>query len=180
MIQINKIKTGDIFLVNSTSFLSHAIRYFMNILRKRKGLPQQWVASHAGTFIWLNGDLFVAESVKNGFRLNLFSRHYEGAGDYQVRRVATPYSVDEEDMVFDKIFKLQEISDTYQYLNFIQWVAYILLGWNIFGKGGSNITYCYESTQRIKKYVRPSVISNDAEMTSFFDVIEGTVLIMEG
>lgn len=179
MIQKHRIQTGDILLVNSNSFLSRAIRYFMNILRKKRGLPAQWVGSHAGTFIWINGDLFVAESVKNGFRINLFDRHYAGMEDFEIRRPTQEYTKDEEDQVFDKIFKLQEISDTYQFLNFIQWLVYILFNVNIFGKGGSNITYCYESTLRIRKYVRPQDFPINPEMTSYFDVIEKTILIMK-
>lgn len=179
MIPKHKIQTGDILLVNSNSFLSKAIRYFMNILRKKKKLPKQWIGSHAGTFIWINGDLFVAESVKNGFRINLFDRHYSNMNDFEIRR-PRPYSKDEEDLIFDKVFKLQEISDTYQFLNFIQWIFYIIFNVNIFGKGGSNITYCYESTLRIRKYVRPLDFPFNPEMTSYFDVIEKTNLIMEG
>jgi hypothetical protein len=180
MIPKHKIHTGDILLVNSKSFLSKSIRYFMDILRKKKKIPKQWIGSHAGTFIWLNGDLFVAESVKNGFRIDLFERHYGTMTDFQIRRPSKPYSPDEEDMVFDKSFKLQEISDTYQFWNFIQWIFYILLGINIFGKGGSNITYCYESTRRIRQYVRRDEFPINPEMTSYFDVIENTILIMEG
>ena len=180
MIAQHRIQTGDILLVNSGSFLSKAIRFFMNILRKKLHLPKQWIGSHAGTFIWINGDLFVAESVKNGFRINLFSRHYANMKDFEIRRPVKPYTKDEEDMIFDKIFKLQEISDTYQFWNFIQWIFYILLGINIFGKGGSNITYCYESTVRIRKYVRPTDFPINPEMTSYFDVIKFTNVIMKG
>ena len=180
MITQSKIWTGDLLLVNSKSFLSRAIRFFMNILRKKLKLPKQWIGSHAGTFIWLNGDLFVAESVKNGFRINLFSRHYATMKDFEIRRPVKPYTKDEEDMIFDKIFKLQEISDTYQFLNFIQWIFYILFGVNIFGRGGSNITYCYESTMRIRKHVRPSDFPLNPEMTSYFDVIQLTKVIMKG
>lgn len=61
MLRLNDIKTGDMALCFKDSELSEAIR-----------LASNSEFSHSATFIWVNGDLAVADSQADGFQIRDF------------------------------------------------------------------------------------------------------------
>lgn len=171
---IEEIKTGDIYLVKSNSFLSKAIRWFMKLYAKKFKIvynPDK-IYSHAATLVWIDDILYIAESVDNGFHLRIFDRHYDLNPEYCT--ILTPIkSYDESEIhsILHYSLNLATVSQVYQYWNFIQWPLYILSNKkiNLFGKGKNRgITYCYESTQMIKQEIRPYDYKDSSVITDFF------------
>jgi len=170
---INDIKTGDVFLTYGGTFLSKSIRYFMKLFAKKNNIKYNWIASHAGTFIWIDNILYLGESVDNGYHLREFTKHYSlEKDDYCILRVNKSYSKEEVSKITRYIIHLQTISQFYQYTNFIQWPVYILLGINLFGKSGQKTTYCYESTYRVLHEVRPDDWKANLEVIDFFKLYD--------
>jgi hypothetical protein len=174
---INNIKTGDVFLTYGGTFLSKSIRYFMKLFAKKNHIKYDWIASHAATFIWIDNILYLGESVDNGYHLRVFDKHYSfDKDDYCILRSNKSYSKDEESKAISYILHLQTISDFYQYTNFIQWPLYIVFGINTFGKSGSRTTYCYESTYKVLNAVRPDDWTSNLEVIDFFKLYDFTKL----
>jgi len=184
---IDKIRTGDRLLVNGTGFIPRTIRYFMRKYAKRIGYTYthkygDWIASHAGTFIVINNYVYVAESVKNGYRLTDFRHNYDPHNDdMMIVRTKRPYTRNETSSVQWFILYLQEINEFYQYWGLLTWAGYIWTGINLFGRGGMTSTYCYEATFRILNEIREDDWQGNKEIVSFFDLIrEDDVIIYDG
>jgi len=167
---ISTIKTGDNLIINSKSFLSKGIRFFMHLLALKSGIKYSWIGSHSGTFVWLNDTLYIAESVDNGFHLREVSRHYDlDNGDYVIMAPVWEYDEAQTKELIRYIIELQTVNIAYQYLNFIEWVFYILFDINIFGKKlRRGIMYCYKSTMLIRNHM--SIREYPVNITSFFDL----------
>lgn len=173
--KLEDIKTGDYYLVKSKVIMSRAIQYFMRLYAKKWKIKytEDDIYSHAGTFLWLNNTLYIAESVDNGFSLREFSRHYNiGNGRSAVYSPVVPYTKDEISSVIKNAIELTTVNVMYQIWNFVQWPLYI---WtkgkvNLFPKrkNSRGTTYCFESTQRIKEVVRPQNYNDNPEITNIF------------
>jgi hypothetical protein len=168
------LRTGDRVLVNSNSFLSRAIRFFMRWWAKKYKLSTDYIFSHAGTLILLNEDWYIAESVENGYRIREFLQRYNLNEDMIIVRNKKPYTSNEQDVVINYALYLQEVGNFYQYWAFPQWISLIVFGANIFGKGNKFSTYCYESTYRIAAHVRPEEFNKNPEVITCFDLITDT------
>jgi hypothetical protein len=62
-------KAGDIGLSRNNSFISKAIRKFMNKYRKKLGLPERRLYSHSFMIINIWGRLYVAEALADGINI---------------------------------------------------------------------------------------------------------------
>ena len=73
LLEINKntVKTGDILLVSSYSWLSQAIQFFQRIGHKREGSKY----NHAAVFCWLDGCLYVIEADQYGIAITDFKKY---------------------------------------------------------------------------------------------------------
>jgi hypothetical protein len=162
MIQnINEIETGDILLERGTGFLSRAIVKEMEIYAKKNHIAykEQEIWSHAGTLLWLN----------NEFHIRRFDLHYELLTPVVcILRKKKEYTEAEKAKVVDAAMHLQVINLGYQYTNFIQWLAKIHLGIDLFSKGGNQWTYCFESTYRILKQADSITFDKNPEETNIF------------
>jgi hypothetical protein len=65
-----KIRTTDILLVSSKSFLAKTIQGFQSIQNQEYG---QW--NHAGLFVEISEQLFVSEAIKSGIALTKFKEY---------------------------------------------------------------------------------------------------------
>lgn len=165
---INKIKTGDKFFVNSTSFLSKAIRFFMKLYAKKYKLTFDKIYSHVGIFVWIADELYIAESVDNGFNLRVFNQHYDlQKDDYIIIHRNKPI---DEKKALKWLINLATVKIAYQYYNFIQWPLLILFNINLFSKGGRKFTYCYEACKRFDEFIEPGSTQGSLEIASFFDI----------
>lgn len=145
------IKTGDIGLSINDSFLAKGIRFFMNVYRRVKGLPKRQLFNHSFHFVWLEGELFVAEAIAKGGVL----RPYRGAYlkkhiRHMVKTPIDPYTDEEKKEL--KRFTITFIGQNheYQFLNFPIQILYVISGgrWWIGRKGKKSRerVYCTETT----------------------------------
>jgi len=176
---LDKIKTGDIFFYKGTRFVSKAICLGMLIYGKiigrykdslikliddlivMKYIPE-WIPSHTGTFIWRyyedgSRELYIAESVDNGFKIQKFSQVYNiDKDDFLIKTPVIEYSSEE---IKRGIFQMEELlrkSLVYNYISItFSWIVRIL-SWNtiILFSDREDITACYESTTIIGKAFR--------------------------
>jgi len=169
------IKTGDVYLVNGRNekgkqtFLSKAIDWWMKVYAKKYNIKYDWIGSHAATFLWIGKNLYLGESIDNGFHIRKFKAHYDfEKDDFCVLKPIKPYTEEEQEKIVELIISLQVVNVFYKYTNFIFWPIYIVFGINLFGKT-RKFTYCYESTDMIMKEMNRSV-AKDIYVSSFFDL----------
>lgn len=167
-----QFRTGDRILVNSNSFLSRSIQFFMRLYARKRHIDTQNTFSHAGTLVFIDGELYIAEAVENGYKLREFNKHYNLAKDkIIVFRNGIPYTRDEQTMARKYALYLMEVNNCYQYWAFIQWIVLILFNINIFGKGNKFSSECYEATYRIAKHVRPDEFIRNPETATCYDIL---------
>jgi hypothetical protein len=98
-LDLESIKTGDILLVGSNSFLSKAIKFF----QKNK-------YSHAGIFIRLYDELFICESLKRGIALTHCEDYFNHLSKYNLKvlryKKFNEMSTDEQKRIEKKIAKI--------------------------------------------------------------------------
>lgn len=154
----SNIKTGDIFFYRGKSFISKSIEFFMSLLGKELQKPEQWIPSHCGTFILLGGELFIGESVENGFKIRKFNEFYDlSKDDCKISTLIIPYTEEEVQKVKDKIFDLSNKSWGYGYQTLGSWVVKILSLCKIdFFTQIQGLLVCYQSTCIIGKYSKES------------------------
>jgi hypothetical protein len=171
---LNEIKTGDVFLIYGGTFLSKSIRFFMKWFAKKKHITYNWIPSHAATFCWINDTLYLAESVDNGYHLRVFTNHYDlDNDDCCVLRTKKEYNKAETKEATRYIMELQTVSQFYYYLNFIFWPIYIILNINLFKLlHDRGITYCYESTYMVLNDVRSSDWTADMSVVDIFKLYD--------
>lgn len=140
------MKAGDILLFRNTGFVPKGIQFFMNIYRKKKGLPKQEVFNHVGVVVELWGKLMIAEADKEGVTVHREATQYIGKNNVKHLTWITPLT-EEETKLFNKTAINYSLKVTrYDFLNFPAQIRYILWGkWK--GKTGEESKvrlYCSE------------------------------------
>jgi hypothetical protein len=172
---IKDIKTGDCLLTTDyKAFLSKSIVKVMNHWKKKQKIVcTEATLSHAGTFAWIAGELYVYGSIESGYKPWLFKVHYSfdnvNEGDIVMRRV-TPLTPEEENIVINYVQHLITISISYQFWNFIQWIMLVYFNVDWFKKDSDDFTYCYESQHLVRKHLNPDKYG-DTYKTSYFDLV---------
>jgi hypothetical protein len=166
-----EVKTGDTFLVKSDTFLSRIICKVMKRWGKRKGYDTSIVYSHAARFIWIDNVLYLFGSVINGYNPIEFDDNYDWkTTDFAVMRHKPPLTDDEEKRTRTFCLHLDSVSITYQYWNFVQWLALVYLRINLFTKDSEKFCYCYESERMCRKDLYPQNYG-DVNRTDVFDLL---------
>lgn len=169
--KMTDIKTGDTLLVKGDRFLSRTICKVMKHWGKKKGYPTDIIYSHAGRFVWIADELYVFESVDNGYNPRLFRVHYDWQdSDFAVMRRKTPLSEAETKQTTNFCLHLDTISLMYQYWNFFQWLLLVYLKINTFNKDSDKFEYCYESERKARKNLNPDQYGR-VNQTDIFDLI---------
>ena len=172
--KFEEVKTGDTILVNNDSFLSRTIRKVMKKWGKKNGYDTSVIYSHAGRCIWIAGELYVFESVDNGYQPRLFRLHYPwNYADFAIMRRKTPLTAKETKKTTHFCLHLDTISLGYQYWNFIQWLLLVYLGINTFEKrkeDNDKFEYCYESEREARKNLNPDYYGN-VDQTDVFQLL---------
>ena len=115
---IDKIKTGDVLLVATDSWLGRTIR---------KVTHSEW--SHTGVFVWLWGELFVIEAEKRGIQLTRWADKKYNNGKPKGRKLKylTPNKPVNEQKIAR--FMLPYVGVTpYDYFGLIQQLVYQTTG----------------------------------------------------
>jgi hypothetical protein len=170
--ELQSIKTGDVLLVTSyNSFISKAIVHVMKRWAKKLGLKPDFILSHAGTFVWINGILYVYGSIDSGYKPWIFEDHYDLNSPNQgivIQRRNIPLTKEEEDKTVKYVQHLTTVSLMYQYWNFIQWLILVYLGWNLFRKDRDAFTYCFEAEYKRRKDLNPEWYPGQDYRVDFF------------
>lgn len=169
---LKDVKTGDTLLVNADTFLSRTIRKVMKKWGKKKGYDTSVLFSHAARFVWIADELYVFESVDNGYQPRIFSRHYDWeTADFAVMRRKEELTEAETKQTTHFCLHLDTLSVGYQYWNFIQWLLLVYLNINTFGKGDRDrFEYCYESEMEARKNLNPDKYG-DVDQTDIFELL---------
>lgn len=171
--ELKDVKTGDTLLVNADTFLSRTIKKVMKYWGKKKGYDTSILYSHAGRFVWIADELYVFESVDNGYNPRLFKRHHDWIdSDFAVMRRREPLSLKESKQTTNFCLHLDTVSIGYQYWNFIQWLLLVYLGINTFNKkeDRDKFEYCYESEREARKNLNPDQYGN-VDQTDIFQLL---------
>ena len=129
------IKTGDILLVATDSWVGRSIR---------KVTKAEW--SHAGIFVWLWGELFVVEAEMKGVQLTKWSDEKYNSGDPKGRKLKYLRSIEPIDEKEIAMLMLPYVgSENYDYLSLIYQMIYQFTGkWIGRKSNGDNKFYCSE------------------------------------
>ena len=132
---INNIKTGDVFLSTTKSLLSKIIR---------KVTKANY--SHAGIFVWLWGELFVIEAEKHGVQLTKWSDKKYNSGNSKKRTILylkPKININEKETA---MMMLPHVgTHNYDYIGLLDQLIYQYTGiWIGRKKKGDNRFYCSE------------------------------------
>lgn len=141
------VQVGDIILVRGGSWLAKSIQFFMNMYRKRKGLPKRVIYNHVAVAVsdgW--GRKYIAEAGARGIEMKTSVRDYLSSRECKVMTWRKQLSADEK-MIFSKEASNYMFDPTrYDFLNFFFQIYYIFTGkWA--GKKGdkaNDVLYCSE------------------------------------
>jgi len=123
-----KISAGDIILTRNNTFLPRAIRVFMNIYRKRLGLPKRVLYNHVAVVIDLWGDLYVAEAAERGIQGYSKVEDYLKNNKCKVKTFLQELT-EEQKREFSKIATKYMLKPTrYEFTNFIFQAIYVSTG----------------------------------------------------
>jgi hypothetical protein len=166
-----EVQTGDNFFIKGSGLISDTICTTMIRWGKQQEYDTSRVYSHAGTFVWIGGELYVFGSIDSGFKPWLFNYHYDwDKDDFMIQRRNIPLSFSDTNLVVHTCMHYVTVSLLYQYWNFIQWLVLVYLHINLFRKGSQDFTYCYNSTKLIRKALNPEKY-NDEGLTDIFTLI---------
>jgi len=132
---INNIKTGDVFLSATESWLGRIIR---------KITKSQW--SHTGIFVWLWGELFVIEAESHGIQLLKWSDEKYNNGEPKNRKLLylTPKVKLNEKEIAMTLLPYVGTRD-YDYIALLEQIVYQYTGkWLGKKQKGDNKFYCSE------------------------------------
>ena len=129
------IKTGDVFLSATDSWLGNVIR---------KITKADW--SHAGIFVWLWGELFVIEAEKHGIQLMKWSDEKYNNGNPKNRKLLylkPKIDINEKDIA---MLMLPYVGTRdYDYIALLEQIVYQYTGkWIGKKEKGNNKFYCSE------------------------------------
>lgn len=167
-IKNSNLRPGDIILSHSNTWLSLGIRRFLNIYRKKLGLPVRTLFSHAAGIIEVWGELYVVEAVAEGVVIRKFEDQYENK--LNRCKVITPRKLYSKMEAINYCKLAQELtfkSTEYDYANFIYQIDMILRTKHSMdedwkgptNKKASDRLYCSELVATIANRVRPNTFS---------------------
>lgn len=162
--QNSNLRTGDIVLVFFNSWLSRQIRKWLNIYRKKLGIPVRTLYSHAAGIVEMWGELYVVEAIETGVNITKFEERYEK--HLNKLKILTPkksYSKS-EDVTYSKAAMEMTFTPTrYDFMNFVYQINMInrtknTMNENWAGPTGEKATdrlYCSETVATLANVVRP-------------------------
>lgn len=183
---LTKIQNGDRLLYAGTSFISKAIIYWMRQYTKKFTISPStltllngFVGSHSGTLFWVNGVLYIYESVDFGYKPDVFTDKYNDESNFLILRIKGGYTPEQAKAALAYAMQLVAVSVIYPYWDLIFWIQYITTGISWMLKwGGTKSEYCFESTYRILNHVLPDVFTKDSQVISFFDLVGDNDIIV--
>jgi len=133
--KIENIKTGDVFLSATDSWIGKVIR---------KITKAKW--SHAGIFVWLWGELFVIEAEKHGIQLMKWSDKKYNNGNPKNRKLLYLKPKIEMDEKGIAVLMLSYVGTRdYDYVALLEQIIYQYSGkWIGRKEKGDNKFYCSE------------------------------------
>jgi hypothetical protein len=160
----SNLRPGDIILTSENSFLSKQIRRFMNIYRKKLGLPVRTLYSHAAGVIEVWGEIYVVEAIADGVNIRKFEDTY--AKRMNRSKVLTPKKIYSKDEAKEYCKIAQEMTfkpHRYDILGLIYQMDMIVrtkntMNENWAGPTGNKATdrlYCSELVATLASIVRP-------------------------
>jgi hypothetical protein len=144
---INDFNPGDVLLFYNNGFIPKAIRFFMRIYNKKKKLPERKMYyNHVAVVVNLWGNLFIAESNKEGVTVNDTLERYVNNKNVLHLTWKKPLSKEESDHFSKTAIGYSLRVTRYDFINFFDQIYYILTGkWR--GKTGEKSRkrqYCSE------------------------------------
>lgn len=134
----DRFKFGDLIATRSNSFLSRAIRWFME-----KYKPSKDAFSHIAVVINMWGELWIAEALIWGVRIwSLPQSGYSTTKQVILLRFKKGFSDQQVEAISKKMASLAGVR--YQYENLPQWIVKILLRFDLFKKVNEKSIYCSE------------------------------------
>ena len=142
----NQVEVGDIILVAGTGFLPKGIQFFMNIYRKRKGLPKRKLYNHAAAVVDLWGTQWIAEASAKGVRVFQYPNDYVRRQDCKVLGWVEPLDDSEKEALSKTAIAYALHPTRYDVMNFWYQARYILTGkWKgPIGEKAKKRVYCSE------------------------------------
>jgi hypothetical protein len=153
------VDVGDIILVRGGSWLSKRIQFFMNIYRKRLGLPKRVLYNHVAVVVedgW--GMVYVAEANAKGIEMKISPQEYLDTHTCKVMTWRKPLTKAEKSKFSREASYFMHDPTRYEFLNFFHQIYYIFTGKWI-GRTGSksyDVLYCSEFAAVLMYKVRGS------------------------
>ena len=184
---MNNLKPGDIILYKGSRWLSRAIRYFMNKYRKKLGLPNRELFSHAAMVISIWGKLYVAEAIGNGITIRPYDVTY--ANKKNKIKILTPkkaYTKKEQDNISTIAVAYALEPTRYDFFNFLfqidmirKQTKYSDKKWaGPVGKKAEKRLYCTEAVATWANKVRPNTFDKpwtvnpvDVDINKYYKVL---------
>ena len=171
---------GCIGLVKGHTWLSKAIRYFMNVYRKRKGLPAMPLYNHAFIFVELFDKMYAVEALWNG----IIARPFEDAYPkkkwkrIKVKVPKRPFSKEEIEIIEKTACSYAFKRTKYQYSNFFSQIIWTWLGiWLGTGKTNKRFYYTEFAAYCVNKvrmfFKHPERVNPlDIDINKYFEDVE--------
>ncbi len=163
------VQVGDIICVrDGKSFVPRGIQWFMKVYKKKKKLdPDIPLYHHNGIIIEVWGKFFIAEAVKEGFKIHSMDEAYSEAtweNRIDIIRPNMPLSSYEKEILCRIATKFNMKITRYDFLNFFFQIWLIYTGKWIGPRGekAENRVYCSEAVATIYNYVRAGCFENPA------------------
>ena len=160
-IDLSQIKTGDILVVSTDSWLANAIQWFQTLNNKEYGKY-----NHAMVAWWIYGKLFVTEAVQTGIVVTNFEEVYMKESKYKAILLLKPnYNVDGSKVGEYMLSYLGKTKYGFVNLLFYQPIKILTGKW----LGGSNkkddINFiCGEWAAHIANYSKNNAIPDESEI----------------
>jgi len=149
---------GCIGLVKSETWLSKAIRFWMNLYRKKVGKPGLKVYSHSFNIISSNGYLKVTEALAKGITESHFLDAYPKGtwNNILILKPKKPLTLKEKKKFCKISRKYNDHPTRYQFTNFLSQMIWIVFGVWIGedNKGNDKRFYCTEYSGTVYNELR--------------------------
>jgi hypothetical protein len=168
---------GCIGLVRGHTWLSKAIRYYMNVYRKRKGLSPMPLYNHAFLFVEImGGEMYAVEALWNGIIAHPLKKAYPKKkwNKIKVKVPKRSFSKTEIDIIEQTAIHYAFKRTKYQFSNFLSQIIWTWLGvWIGTGKTDQRFyctefaAYCVNKTRQFFKHPE-RVNPLDIDINSYF------------
>lgn len=163
-----RLKAGDVGLVKNKGFLPKAIRFFMNIYRKKLGLEPRPLYNHVFTVVEVWGSLFAAEAMADGYNIRPINVYLNLDGTLKkgvkVKVPKRDYNKTEREYISKSAALFAFNPTRYDYFALLHQLKYSLtLAWK--GKKGIKAQkrlYCSEAHATLANQVRPKTFKEPA------------------